>query len=343
MTDSSRSMNEVPGLVEERRRYEGWLTALEARRESTPKHVFDRVRADYHARLQRVAEQLASHRQAIEEEKASVQSRLSLLEAEERLQRDERSELELRSHVGELIGDDADAAFRAVDETIEKLVTEKDGLTARVTELQTLLDEGMASPQAPAAETSTAPEQAAAEAEPVEEPMVQAASAVEAVESDPPATAEHPVIEPAPEEARQQPGKAGEPVATAPTAPASPSPRGASGSFDELAFLSSVVGKDGRPSTPVIERRSSEPALRPTDRVDRDEPVSESLLAGLDNAKRKTGEHPLAANVPANTPIVLRPTGTIEQSKTLKCNECGAMNYPTEWYCERCGAELAAL
>ena len=27
----------------------------------------------------------------------------------------------------------------------------------------------------------------------------------------------------------------------------------------------------------------------------------------------------------------------------LKCNECGAMNYPTEWYCERCGAELAAL
>ena len=33
----------------------------------------------------------------------------------------------------------------------------------------------------------------------------------------------------------------------------------------------------------------------------------------------------------------------IEQSKTLKCNECGGLNYPTEWYCERCGAELAAL
>ncbi len=29
--------------------------------------------------------------------------------------------------------------------------------------------------------------------------------------------------------------------------------------------------------------------------------------------------------------------------KTLKCQECGAMNYPTEWYCERCGGELAAL
>ena len=30
-------------------------------------------------------------------------------------------------------------------------------------------------------------------------------------------------------------------------------------------------------------------------------------------------------------------------AKTLRCSECGTMNYPTEWYCERCGGELAAL
>lgn len=29
--------------------------------------------------------------------------------------------------------------------------------------------------------------------------------------------------------------------------------------------------------------------------------------------------------------------------RTLKCGECGTMNRPTEWYCERCGAELADL
>jgi hypothetical protein len=29
--------------------------------------------------------------------------------------------------------------------------------------------------------------------------------------------------------------------------------------------------------------------------------------------------------------------------KTLKCGECGTLNRPTEWYCERCGAELATL
>lgn len=30
-------------------------------------------------------------------------------------------------------------------------------------------------------------------------------------------------------------------------------------------------------------------------------------------------------------------------AKTLKCAECGSLNRATEWYCERCGAELAAL
>ena len=39
-----------------------------------------------------------------------------------------------------------------------------------------------------------------------------------------------------------------------------------------------------------------------------------------------------------------RPTPRTSQAiKTLKCSECGSMNYPTEWYCERCGGELAAL
>lgn len=30
-------------------------------------------------------------------------------------------------------------------------------------------------------------------------------------------------------------------------------------------------------------------------------------------------------------------------SKTLKCQDCGTLNRPTEWYCERCGAELSAV
>jgi uncharacterized OB-fold protein len=35
--------------------------------------------------------------------------------------------------------------------------------------------------------------------------------------------------------------------------------------------------------------------------------------------------------------------GGITQEKTLRCPDCGANNLPTEWYCEKCGGELAAL
>jgi hypothetical protein len=34
---------------------------------------------------------------------------------------------------------------------------------------------------------------------------------------------------------------------------------------------------------------------------------------------------------------------SVMNQRTLKCAECGAMNLPTEWYCDRCGAELATL
>jgi len=41
--------------------------------------------------------------------------------------------------------------------------------------------------------------------------------------------------------------------------------------------------------------------------------------------------------------VQTRPERDSSPKKTLKCGECGVMNFPTEWYCERCGAELAAL
>jgi len=39
---------------------------------------------------------------------------------------------------------------------------------------------------------------------------------------------------------------------------------------------------------------------------------------------------------------VIAETGE-EPVKTLRCKDCGTMNLPTEWYCENCGAELAAM
>ncbi|WP_396213128.1 hypothetical protein [Gemmatimonas sp.] len=47
---------------------------------------------------------------------------------------------------------------------------------------------------------------------------------------------------------------------------------------------------------------------------------------------------------PAAAPAApVSPATTNEPQKTLRCTECGTMNLPTEWYCERCGGELAAF
>jgi hypothetical protein len=387
MSDSKHPMNAVPALLDERRRYEAWLAALEARRDTTPAHVFERVHADYTTRLRRVDEQLASQQQSIQDERASVQSRLTLLQAEERMRLDERAELELRMQVGELSGPDAITAAGAVDDALHQSATERALLTRQLSELDALLAQRAAESRAAAPRPAPAPAaQAAAPRAPAPQPAV-------------PQAAPAPAPQPVAAHAAAAPSQAAQPTAT-PAAPArrvsqqvnAPAPA-PGGSFDELAFLSTVVGAEAvgqdsaaparsqtpapapaiahnppaaPPAAPVAPaQRNSAPTVQPMPRLKpltartpaqapppprpstgiiRDDPAATSLLDGIGSSPESLGgERPLAANDPANTPIILRTSGSTEQSKTLRCAECGAMNYPTEWYCERCGAELAAL
>jgi hypothetical protein len=356
MTDTNRSLQELPALLTERRKYEKWLMALDARRETTPQHVFERVRADYTGRLERVDEELAVHRQAVQEERSSLHSRRSLLEAEEQLRRDERAELELRQHVGELEGGEADTAFQAVDDALKQLVSEKAGLSARIGELDAMLElkpfatppggvplesPPMGLPNVPAAAPAPAnvPPRAAA---PISPPLPPA----------PPRPAPAPVhasaaAPPAPAMAASKTERA-EPII--PSAEPAPADRGAlrtpDGRFDEMAFVRGVVGADGNVAAPPAPAAApATPRVRDVGSGNaplRGRASQESLVESVRIDPSRV-ERPLAANVPSNTPIVLRTSGQTEQSKTLKCGECGALNYPTEWYCERCGAELAAL
>jgi hypothetical protein len=93
------------------------------------------------------------------------------------------------------------------------------------------------------------------------------------------------------------------PKATPPPEPAAPPPG------DELAFLKSV----GPEETRSIGRRISNPEM----------PASS------------------APAVQTAAPAVGKAAAGV--AKTLKCGECGSLNRPTEWYCERCGAELAGI
>jgi hypothetical protein len=89
--------------------------------------------------------------------------------------------------------------------------------------------------------------------------------------------------------------------------------------LDELAFLRSV-SEDERQG-PAPARASG--AMRAIQ-----EPVAAPPAAGKDLVEAEKKESAPRAS---------------KATKSLKCRECGTMNLPTEWYCERCGAELAAL
>ena len=94
---------------------------------------------------------------------------------------------------------------------------------------------------------------------------------------------------------------------------------GQTDAFDDLAFLKKVA-----PET-AGKRRRSEAMFKP--------------FEGADTAADKPGSTVTAPEEKLQVGPVEDPTA----KKTLKCQECGAMNRPTEWYCESCGAELAAV
>ena len=87
---------------------------------------------------------------------------------------------------------------------------------------------------------------------------------------------------------------------------------------DELAFLKSVTEDDKAAPSP---RRASGAQFQPT--IPGDPPRGAPMSAPITPASDLNDE--------------------AEVVKTLKCKECGTMNLATEWYCESCGAELAAL
>lgn len=118
--------------------------------------------------------------------------------------------------------------------------------------------------------------------------------------------------------------EAAPPPPAAPLADAAPTPGRDESTFDELAFLHSVV--DSPPA------QTNGPATASGLAPERVPSVTPPPIAPV---------RPAVAT-PSATPVFLKDMPT-EQVKTLRCQECGTMNYPTEWYCERCGGELAAM
>jgi hypothetical protein len=126
-------------------------------------------------------------------------------------------------------------------------------------------------------------------------------------------------------------GNASAPRAGSPPRPPQPQPRPEPkrddaprrGQVDELAFLKSVTDDDKGPSP----KRASGSQYQPSELV----------------GNSRSGSNSVPPTITSPIPAPSAPDSGTEPVKTLKCQECGTMNQPTEWYCEQCGAELAAL
>jgi TolA-binding protein len=130
---------------------------------------------------------------------------------------------------------------------------------------------------------------------------------------------------------------------------------------EAIAAGRAVSGDGARPPiSPVVPRPAipEPPTLNPPARIE--QPVAPRAQQPPQNAPSNRSpfdEFPVlrpgsGSGTPPSTAVATPPSvpktgGTqdprSEQHKTLKCPECGASNYPTEWYCERCGGELATM
>jgi hypothetical protein len=283
---SENSMDVLTNLLGERTRFETWLQQLDAKRASTPQHVFDRVRGDYQSRLAKVNEQLAGRAGDLQATVTDLAAKVAALFAEETQHRDERTEAELRGSVGELGDTDARDLISQCDAEISRLEGERASVGAELAKFQDILAQVTKAP-APAAAAPAAPAGQAA-------------------------------------------------------APAAEGKGGKGAGFDDLAFLQTLSqpNSGGSGKRPEGSAGSAQPAEAA--RAEEAPAMAGARRAAQPAGGVREGSAESLSLTPGALPAFLKEVPT-EQIKTLKCQECGTMNYPTEWYCERCGGELAAL
>lgn len=310
---NTKSHVAVERHLEERAQYEAWLVKLESGASGIPAQVLERVRADYRSRLERVTRELARYEKDLETTLAESEVRRDELVAQRTARSEALAETELRHHVGEY----DDAKFHE-----------------QSAELQVAL-------------AQLAEEIAATERDIAKFEEILGLIAGVLPETSVPATAPPPPVVTA------VPPKAPEPEpspAPSPEAATEPSIRAigmdsAEPGLDELAFLRSVVpggddasGEPGgpQPAPPAPATPATPTAPLPTTGTGKKPaPTDAPAVRPKPEASRRAS--------PKETRLARGSAESDQGAKTLRCTECGTLNLPTEWYCEKCGAELSAF
>ena len=314
MAKPGRSHDALQQLLEERKRYEQWLATLESKRDSTPEHVYKRVHADYEQRLTAVRDQLTERTSEIRSAVAGLKDRLKQATEQETARVDELHEAELRATVGEFTPEQWELRRREVEVDLKQFADEKKKISDELNQLLLIVEQTTGEDE-PARSTES-PAQAGA-AGPVPPPAPTFTAAPEALPPEPPAPPR-----PAPASADATRVSRKTPARSRAATPAISRP--AVEQEKPAVPIESLAPADGLPAkVPESTRAPAEP-----------EPA-EAKSESRANSHGKRGK--------ASTFAPAQPDARRENDKTLKCAECGAMNYPTEWYCESCGGELSAL
>lgn len=305
-TPTEQSDATIESLLAQRAQYEQWLHRLDATGDKAPPAVRQRVRSDYEGRLQGVIQQLRGHAATINEELERHQARQTELDRERRQAEEALAEAEVRHAVGEYAEEEWQQISGEGQQRLDRVredLRTLGGEIARLAEVQALISPPRRTPPPPPAPAPTPAPEYAPQMEEAE------------VESEPvPPAAARPV---------PQTARASDPAINA-YGVGSPAPA----PLDELTFLKSVSDDERAPAVPAGGRRPSHPGAG---------------AAGRADAGAAPSPAP-AASPPAPPPGGGQARGPVAGvAKTLKCGECGTLNRPTEWYCERCGAELAGL
>jgi hypothetical protein len=301
--ETSDTDTTIEALLQQRAQYEQWLARLDATADKAPPAVRQRVRADYEARLRGVIEELRGHGATIAEELARHQGSQAQFDGERRQAEEALAEAEIRYAVGEYNEDQWRRIQGESEGRLEGLRSQLRTVGAEIARLAEVQALIAASPRRPEPAGAAAPASS-----PPPEPERHAPST-------PPAS-------PPSDETVEAPAS----MSSSRSAPRPSRPRDESavpggtpaGPLDELTFLKSV--SDDEQQKPAARRPSNPGQSAPS-------------------AGPRTIEAPPAPALGASGPK----TGAPGVAKTLKCGECGTLNRPTEWYCERCGAELAGV
>jgi hypothetical protein len=324
----SKQRSTVDSLLADRARFEAWLDQLAAKAGQVPPHVAARVKADYEVRLNQVLEELHSRADELLAEAATFEARVAELDGELTARRDARAEDELRALVGEYGEGEWEEKRAQHDSGIAAMETDREASAADLARVKELLAQATRPSQAMAViDVADIP------AEPTEVTPPEPAVPVAAAPAAAPSTSDAPLLDglgailappPAPE---AEPPRAPEPPKPAPRRPTP---------FDEIAFLKTVVG---RPDAAASPARTSIPSFEPPPLPDG--PTAATTIPRATPARLEPA--PKAEDPAAPQRLSGNAANAGEGARSLKCQECGWMNYPTEWYCEKCGGELAAF